>query len=280
MCELPGWHALAGTEVHVDRAAYRLEGVMEISQDCRWKCRTTHVWCERVTCGVWETLEVEADVKEDKRVDPSVTSPSLIVTVYHTEREREPNESELGSEMAPGAIDGHWVVTWSINQEAEAEKQAGLPACDESLQLQNGAKIKFEIFHICCDDEAECIQAAICEGRDEAFNAPNRCDIDIGCGKDLIGLRLATQVQEYIKYVPEFKFNAANNQVSVSGTLPITVGDSVFGSHDGEAAPCVIKSSPAVLSVGMRCKKYGMSFIWLSGKNQCAVTSGKRIFLM
>ena len=38
------------------------------------------------------------------------------------------------------------------------------------------------------------------------------------------------------------------------------------------AMPCILKSTPSVLSMGQRCMRDGSTFIWLAGHHPCLIT--------
>ena len=104
----------------------------------------------------------------------------------------------------------------------------------------------------------------------EAMSVAHRWFIDTGCGHGLIGLYMAACFQQYIEETPMFKFRIASPKYAATKCLPVYVEAFESETCDGNAATYIMsKTSPAVLSVGLRGVHQGFSFIWAGGKDSC-----------
>ena len=82
--------------------------------------------------------------------------------------------------------------------------------------------------------------------------------IDTGACRDLISEQ---QVKEFEHQIQDaayaIKFNTANGHITADKQLPIYIDQ-----LEEETKPYVLPKTPAVLSVGQRCRNQGYSFVW------------------
>ena len=75
-----------------------------------------------------------------------------------------------------------------------------------------------------------------------------------------------------------FKFRTASSKYAATKCLPVYVEAFESETYDGNAAPYIMsKTSPSVLSVGLRVMHQGFSFIWLAGKTPAMITPNRKI---
>ena len=227
--------------------------------------RTTYVTGSAAQCANLDASLIKTDDLSQEQSDTpiSIVDPSFSAASGH--------EWEECDQTKPKK----WVATWSINQDDEISQ------CSDSevLKLNEDTKLKIDAPTIDWDDEARFVDAAAGEpGMLEAMSVANRWIMDTGCGKDLIGLKLASQFHRYQKDVDAFTFNTANKSVNATKCLPIQVS-ALETSYEGteESEPYVMPHCPAVLSVGLRVMNQGFSYIWLAGKTPALVTPDLRI---
>ena len=65
-------------------------------------------------------------------------------------------------------------------------------------------------------------------------------------------------------------FTAANGTTNATEKLQLHICE--LGKT---REPYVLASTPAVLSIGMRCRKYGYTFIWIGDKRPCFIFPGR-----
>ena len=82
--------------------------------------------------------------------------------------------------------------------------------------------------------------------------------VDTGACRDLISLKHAQEFEHLIeKAAQSIKFGTANGKIKAEQQLPIHVEQ-----FQEDAKPYILPKTPAVLSVGYRCRNQGYSFIW------------------
>ena len=115
--------------------------------------------------------------------------------------------------------------------------------------------------------------AAPSDGRVDAFHVSSSFVVDTGCGRDLVSQRDADGFSHLLRDTQTYQFSTANGISEASQVLPVRAVP-----FEGSADLLVLPSTPAVLSVGARCRK-GYSFIWLAGKAPCMVTPSHTMYL-
>ena len=95
--------------------------------------------------------------------------------------------------------------------------------------------------------------------RVNCFHAAESFILDTGCGKDLVGQRHVAHLQQHGYQKDPFLFRAANGGSTAFERALLSVEPLAT-----LAEPCILDSTPAVLSVGLRIKQ-GYSFVWLQG---------------
>jgi len=93
---------------------------------------------------------------------------------------------------------------------------------------------------------------------------PEKWLLDTGSGHDLIGKKdipIWNREKMMSPCVRPIELHTANGIASVTDE----VGIQVMGLHD-HASALVLESTPAVLSIGLRCMEQGWSFAWEAGK--------------
>ena len=107
-----------------------------------------------------------------------------------------------------------------------------------------------------------------------AFKNIERWIMDTGSGLDLVAY---SDIVHVAKHMEEAKlpvnFNTANG-----GTRGDQVLRASMPSLKEEIQPYVLENTPAVLSVGLRCKQYGYAFHWFGYKEPFLVTPEQKIF--
>ena len=106
---------------------------------------------------------------------------------------------------------------------------------------------------------------------------PDLIMVDSGCPFDLIGhedcagrLWLKEPLEQPIG------LETANGFTEATHTIPTQ--SRVLGEN---LNPILLKSTPAVISLGLRCMEYGYDFIWLHGKNPYLITpTGRKVELV
>ena len=92
--------------------------------------------------------------------------------------------------------------------------------------------------------------------------------MDTGCGHDLVARKEIKALAKMFRRAGlPLTFSTANGQTHATLCLPLHL--SALGE---DIEPYVLDSTPAVLSVGKRCRKMGYSFIWLAGKSPVFIT--------
>ena len=103
--------------------------------------------------------------------------------------------------------------------------------------------------------------------RVEAFGVSPVFLMDTGGGHDIGSRELADGFPDYVHKAKHMNFVTANGRTDSHDTLLMKV--ETLGIT---ATPYVLPDSPALLSVGVRCRRKGFSFIWLAGMCPCMVT--------
>ena len=82
--------------------------------------------------------------------------------------------------------------------------------------------------------------------------------VDTGCGSDLIDKYEIRNLKQFVtRAVKTITFVTANGRTTATDVARLFVEE--FGE---EIQPYILDSTPAVVSVGLRCMKLGYSFIW------------------
>ena len=82
--------------------------------------------------------------------------------------------------------------------------------------------------------------------------------VDTGACRDLISAKHAKEYEHLIQDAAiAIKFGTANGKIKADKQLPIQVEQ-----LNEDAKPYILPKTPAVLSVGYRCRNNGYSFIW------------------
>lgn len=97
--------------------------------------------------------------------------------------------------------------------------------------------------------------------------------LDTGCGYDMIGAEHTKDYAKLYMCAKSLTFHTANGTTRTSCFLPLIVSP----LYNTIANACVMKSSPALLSVGLRCTEIEFSFIWLNKKTPCFITPTLRV---
>ena len=100
--------------------------------------------------------------------------------------------------------------------------------------------------------------------------------VDTGCGFDLVSREHARALKRWIKRASKpVQFATANGTTDATEVLELFIDE-----FNQEIEPYILESTPDVISVGMRCMKYGFSFIWPSGAPPYFVLpDGRRVYL-
>ncbi len=86
--------------------------------------------------------------------------------------------------------------------------------------------------------------------------------VDTGCGHDLASKKALKELAHLFEDAgTPVTFTTANGKTKADHTIYMHLGD-----FDEEITPYLLASTPAVLSVGRRCREYGYSFHWIGGK--------------
>ena len=93
----------------------------------------------------------------------------------------------------------------------------------------------------------------------EWISGPMAWVADTGCGHDLIG---RDEIPEFLRHLEEpaeskLTFHSANGETTASRQIGLQ-----SGAIGGIVTPLILKSTPAVLSVGRRCLEEGYEFEW------------------
>lgn len=108
------------------------------------------------------------------------------------------------------------------------------------------------------------------------FLGPRRYILDTGSSYDLIGANLVPTDAKEMKYTSNepIRLNGINGLVQVKDKIDIPIE-----LPEGLVSPYLPKSSPAVLSIGIRCRQKGYDFKWDPYKEKPEVTdqSGNKI---
>ena len=100
--------------------------------------------------------------------------------------------------------------------------------------------------------------------------------VDTGCGFDLVSRDHARALKRWIKRASKpVQFATANGTTDAKEVLELFIDE-----FNHEIEPFILENTPDVISVGMRCMKYGLSFIWPSGLSPYFVLpDGRRVYL-
>eukprot|EP00974_Lingulodinium_polyedra_P073622 7127530-Lingulodinium_polyedra.AAC.1 len=85
--------------------------------------------------------------------------------------------------------------------------------------------------------------------------------MDMGCGHDLITSSDAQKMQDFIR-----KASTAVNFNTANGVARGTEVVDLFVEEFGTNVEPLLNSTPNVLSIGMRCMKYGYTLVWPKGQ--------------
>ena len=97
--------------------------------------------------------------------------------------------------------------------------------------------------------------------------------IDTGCGHDLVSRKEIAAVKDMVRKAQHtIILHTANGKVVARDAIDMFVKE--LGQN---VEPYVLDTTPAVLSVGLRCMEMGFTFIWPPGKNPYFVTPSKQI---
>ena len=102
--------------------------------------------------------------------------------------------------------------------------------------------------------------------------------VDSGCGYDLIGMQDIAEEDRHrlIRAAESLVLHSARGDAPCSHRLPFDL-ECLRG---GEAEPYVMKSSPPVLSLGLRCRHEGFEFYWPKYRNPILTfPNGKKVEL-
>ena len=91
--------------------------------------------------------------------------------------------------------------------------------------------------------------------------------MDTGCGHDMISTKTVKNCENHLKSVNQISFSTAGGRSKTDRVLPVRVE----ALENTVADPCVMKSTPELLSIGLRCVKMGFSFIWLARHSPCLI---------
>ena len=111
------------------------------------------------------------------------------------------------------------------------------------------------------DQTAHVAVAAARKSRDALRRLPSKWVLDTGCGFDLIGLNDIHEADKsrIVEALSPVLLHTAGGEVKIDKSLPL------HSPAIGQALePLVLKSTPAVLSLGRRCRLEGYEFIWRS----------------
>ena len=100
--------------------------------------------------------------------------------------------------------------------------------------------------------------------------------VDTGCGHDLVSREHARALKRGVKRASKpIQFATANGSTDATEVLELFINE-----FNQEIEPYILENSPDVISVGMRCMKYGFSFIWPSGSPPYfIIPDGRRVHL-
>ena len=106
--------------------------------------------------------------------------------------------------------------------------------------------------------------------------AVNRWILDTGSGHDLVDEKQVSSISSIHYRKANATLQTAGGKVHVEWEVPMQVEE-----LDEDIVPLVLKSTPAVLSLGKRCMQDGYAFEWLPHKTPTLTTpSGRRIDLV
>ena len=92
--------------------------------------------------------------------------------------------------------------------------------------------------------------------------AVNRWILDTGSGHDLVDEKQVSSISSIHYRKANATLQTAGGKVHVEWEVPMQVEE-----LDEDIVPSVLKSTPAVLSLGKRCMQDGYAFEWLPHKN-------------
>ena len=100
--------------------------------------------------------------------------------------------------------------------------------------------------------------------------------VDTGCGSDLIDKYEVRNLKRFVtRAAKPITFVTANGRTSANDVARLFVEE--FGE---QIQPYILDSTPAVVSVGLRCAKLGYSFIWpASGPPYFILRNGNLVYL-
>ena len=100
--------------------------------------------------------------------------------------------------------------------------------------------------------------------------------IDTGCGHDLVGLEEVKALKRLFRAAGiTVKFQTANGITRTTEQIDLHVEEL------GETVePYVLASTPGVLSVGMRCREFGYTFLWIGDNCPCFISPKGRAIVL
>ena len=287
-----GWHHLEDSWFFLQDGATEPRKLSTSYSPKKWPYRSS--FALKPSLGTNEWIRLEDGVDHTKVVVSFVHHPTRIVSVFHapavampsptTETTRTVEEFCIASDDEDTGngitedqdarsenADSPWVVAWSINVDDEPRNLAKQEACPTYCVGNAPVRTDYPIVDV--REDLKVIQAAAgAPAILEALCVANRWIIDTGCGKDLISYKHAMQFASFLREGEPYKFNTAGGDVTSTKILPINVAEFTDGAdetHRGDAY--VMRNSPNVLSVGLRCNHQGYSYIWLTGKTPCLI---------
>ena len=198
-----------------------------------------------------------AYTKAPRRAAPAVAMPTIALPMPERPITLDPADTGLTSTHGAALRDGR------ITEQQYKQAQ------DMADWLKARAKFVLPTLDY---DPTELPPAEACAARDGT--GPIRMWlIDTGCGHDLVARRELKGLKRLIRQagIP-LNFSTANGEVPASECADLFVKE-----LNETVEPYVLESTPAVLSVGMRCMKMGYSFIWPTGENPYFITPSGQI---
>ena len=238
-----GWSFIDDLLVHCDQEATAPKDLDRRYSPTEWPVRTSLALMKAPGLeDEWVALEdaYRWRVPSSHKCPHSVFEPTRVVTIYQSFKQCAASESEsevdvnyvqdlrgapIPTDVNVSASSGTaspWVVSWGIDQEDEKIGKANPAATVHHVDKSQATFKQFSDLHD-NEEEAKFIQAAAAEGRIEALTLAHRWILDTGCGKDLIGMRMAMKFQSYITTLEPYTFNTAGRVWTADQGFPVYV---------------------------------------------------------
>ncbi len=120
-------------------------------------------------------------------------------------------------------------------------------------------------------------EVPVCTNLDDTVLRGKWFITDSGASTDVLGLEdFTTLFPEFIRQTKnKLTFQTANDIVDANKGVRVRIAD-----WDSPSDAVLMRSSPNLTSLGARCMKAGMTFIWIRGKYPCAFTEDMRLIII